>query len=223
MQIKAIVTGSTGMVGKGAILECLDNPQVGSVLAIGRQSSGISHPKLKEVLHRDFFDLTAIKPQMAGYNACFFCLGVTSAGLSEKEYEKVTYDLTLHVARNLKDLNPDMTFCYVSGTGTDSTEKGRIMWARVKGRTENALLGLGFKDAYMFRPGLIKPLRGIRSRTRMYNLGYAVIRPIIPLLQRFPGFITDTDTVARAMIRVAVSGYEKKILETRDINLAGKQ
>jgi len=209
------------MVGKGVLLECLDNSQTESVLVINRESVGIRHPKLKEIIHRNFSDLAAIRSQLAGYNACFFCLGISSAGLSEKVYSEITFDLTIHFARNLAELNPDMTFCYISGAGTDSSEKGRVMWARVKGRTENALLNMGFKAAYMFRPGLIKPMRGIRSKTRLYNAVYVIIRPLFPLLKSIPGMITDTDILTRALIHVTTSGYNKKVLETRDINLAG--
>jgi hypothetical protein len=221
MKINAVITGSTGMVGKGVLLECLDNSQIESVLVINRESVGIRHPKLKEIIHRNFSDLAAIRSQLTGYNACFFCLGISSAGLSERVYSEITFDLTIHFARNLVELNPDMTFCYISGAGTDSSEKGRVMWARVKGRTENALLNMGFKAAYMFRPGLIKPMRGIRSKTRLYNAVYVIIRPLFPLLKGIPGMITDTDILTRALIHVTASGYNKKVLETRDINLAG--
>jgi hypothetical protein len=221
MKINVVITGSTGMVGKGVLLECLDNSQIESVLVINRESVGIRHPKLKEIIHRNFSDLAAIRSQLTGYNACFFCLGISSAGLSEKVYSEITFDLTVHFARNLAELNPDMTFCYISGAGTDSSEKGRVMWARVKGRTENALLNMGFKAAYMFRPGLIKPMRGIRSKTGLYNAVYVIIRPLFPLLKSIPGMITDTDMLTRALIYVTASGYNKKVLETRDINLAG--
>lgn len=221
MKINAIITGSTGMVGKGILLECLENNLVESVLVINRRPLGIKHPKMKEIIHSDFMDLSDITLQLRGYNACFFCMGVSSAGLSEEKYNRITYDYTLNFAKILVRLNPEMTFCFISGAGTDSTEKGRTMWARVKGRTENALLNIGFKSAFMFRPGFIKPRKGIRSRTAMYNVIYALIGPLYPVLKSFPGFVTDTKTLAQAMMYVVNNGYPKKILESRDINQAG--
>jgi uncharacterized protein YbjT (DUF2867 family) len=218
MQIKVIITGSTGMVGRGVLLECLKSPLVDSVLAINRQPLELSHPKLKEICHKDFFNITAIKAELSGYNACFFCLGVSSAGISAVKYRHITFDLTLNFAKTLLELNPEMTFCYISGAGTDSTEKGRINWARIKGKTENDLLALGFKDAYMFRPGFIQPLRGIKSKTPLYRAIYAVVTPLYPLLKSFPGFVTSTETLASAMIGVVTRGYKKKVLESRDIN-----
>jgi len=206
------------MVGKGVLMECLQSPQVESLLVINRQSLGLSHSKIKEIIHQDFFNLTAIRAELSGYNTCFFCLGVSSAGMSESDYSHVTYDLTLNFARTVQELNPGMTFCYISGAGTDSSEKGRMRWARVKGKTENALLAIGFKDAYMFRPGFIQPLKGIKSKTALYNAIYIVIKPLYPLLKAFPKFVTNTETLSRAMIHVAVWGYEKKVLESSDIN-----
>jgi len=206
------------MVGKGVLLECLQSPQVEAVLVMNRSPLGMSHPKLREVLHRDFFDLVPIRTELTGYNACFFCLGVTSAGMAEKEYHRLTYDLTLNVATTLKELNPDMTFCYISGAGTDGSEKGKVMWARVKGKTENALLGLGFKDAYMFRPGFIRPIKGIRSKTPLYNALYVVLSPLFPLIMKFPKYATRSETLSKAMIQVASEGCEKKVLESIDIN-----
>lgn len=224
MRLNVIITGSTGMVGKGILLECLKNQQVDSVLVINRKSLGMQHPKLKEIIHHDFFDLKAIRNELAGYNACFFCLGISSAGISRKEYFHITYDLTMNFARMLLDSNPVMTFCYVSGAGTDSTEAGRLNWARVKGKTENTLLNLGFKDAYMFRPGFIQPLKGIKPKTPLYRLTYAVIAPLYPLLKAFPGFVTSTETLAGAMISVVTTGHAKKVLESRDINeIAGSR
>lgn len=218
MKINAIITGATGMVGKGVLLECLRSPDVNAVLIVNRHSVGISNPKLKEIIHDDFFSLKNISSELSGYNACFFCLGVSSAGMSEKDYFHYTYDLTLSFARHVKDLNPDMTFCYVSGAGTDSSEKGRSMWARVKGKTENDLLSLGFKDAYMFRPGFIRPLKGVRSKTALYNALYVILSPLFPLIMRFPKMATRSETLSKAMIVVASEGYEKKILESLDIN-----
>jgi len=206
------------MVGKGVLLECLKSPLVNSVLAINRQSLGLSHPKLKEVVHKDFFNLTAIKAELSGYNACFFCLGLSSAGVSAAEYQHITYDLTLNFAKTLLELNKEMTFCYISGAGTDSTEKGRIKWARVKGKTENDLLALGFKDAYMFRPGFIRPMKGVKSKTALYNALYVVLSPLFPLIMAFPRFATRSETLSKAMIHVADQGWEKKVLESLDIN-----
>ncbi|SMB99040.1 conserved hypothetical protein, partial [Hymenobacter roseosalivarius DSM 11622] len=153
MKIRAILTGATGMVGEGVLHECLNDPDVEQVLSINRKPYGVTHPKLREIVHRDFQDLSAIQDQLAGYNACFFCLGVSSVGMKEPEYRRITFDLTLHFATALLQRNPDLTFCFVSGAGTDGTGQGKVMWARVKGQTENALLQLPFKQAYMFRPG----------------------------------------------------------------------
>jgi uncharacterized protein YbjT (DUF2867 family) len=218
MKIKAIITGSTGMVGKGVLLECLQSSIVESVLVINRSPLGLSHTKIREIIHKDLFDLGPIKEELSGYNACFFCLGVTSAGMSENDYRHVTYDLTLNMARVLKEHNPDMIFCYISGAGTDTSEKGRIMWARVKGKTENDLLALGFKDAYMFRPGFIRPMKGVKSRTVLYNALYVVLKPLFPLIMCFPKFATTSEKLSKAMIMVASEGFGKKVLESSDIN-----
>ena len=207
------------MVGQGALRECLDHADVTSVLAVGRSSSGIKHEKVREVIHDDFLDYSGIEETLRGHDACFFCLGVTSAGKSESEYNRVTYDFTLRAAETLVKLNPEMTFCYVSGTGTDSTERGRIMWARVKGKTENHLMQLPFKAAFMFRPGYIQPLRGIKSRTRLYRWLYVLIGPFYPILKTFfPHFVTTTQNLGLAMIRVVTTGYIQSILENKDIN-----
>jgi len=222
MKVRAIITGTTGMVGKGVLLECLEDPEVEAILAVNRNPLGLEHPKLKEIIHKDFFDLTPVATEMKGYNACFFCLGVTSAGLSEEAYTWFTYDLTLGFAKTFITQNPDSVFCYVSGAGTDSTAKGRMMWARVKGRTENALLAMQFKDAYMFRPGFIEPLKGIRSSTRLYNALYVILRPLFPLFRAMPGFATDTVRVGKAMIKVVSKGHEIKHLECKDINNIAK-
>ena len=220
MKIKAIISGSTGMVGKGVLYECLESNDVESVLVVNRQALGIEHNKIKEIILNDFHDLSSIRDQLQGYNACFFCLGISSVGLSEEKYHKVTYDLTLHFANTLQELNPDLTFIYVSGEGTDSSEKGRMMWARVKGKTENALLGMPFKAAFMFRPGYIQPMRGIKSRTRAYNALYFIFKPLYPLLKwLFPKHVTTTDNVGKAMIAVTLNGYKKKWLGNGDINL----
>lgn len=216
--MKAIVTGATGMVGRGVLLECLDSPEVEAVLSISRQPLGLTHPKLTEILHGDFFNLDSIAARLAGYDACFFCLGVSSAGMSEEKYARLTYDLTLGFAKILARLNPGMTFCYVSGAGTDGSEQGKRMWARVKGKTENALLKLPFKSAYMFRPGFIRPMKGVRSRTPLYAFLIALFSPLFPLLMRFPAFATASDRLGRAMINAAARGYAKPHVESLDIN-----
>lgn len=213
MTIRALITGATGMVGEGVLHECLHDPAVEQVLVINRRPGGVTHPKLREVIHADFFDLTPIQSQFVGYNACFFCLGVSSVGMTEADYHRMTYDLTLHMAQLLARQNPDMTFCYVSGTGTDSSEKSRIMWARVKGATENALLRL-FKKAYMFRPGFMKPTPGLRN-TQVYYRYIGWLYPIGRAL--YPGGFSTLQELAVAMIRAASVGYEKPILEVTDI------
>ena len=207
------------MVGQGALRECLDHADVTSVLVVGRSSSGIKHEKAREVIHDDFLDYSGIEDALRGYDACFFCLGVSAAGMSEQDYHRVTYEFTLRAAETLAKLNPDMTFCYLSGTGTDSTERDRSMWARVKGKTENHLMRLPFKAAFMFRPGYIQPLKGIKSKTRLYRLSYAVVGPFYPVLKTlFPHFVTTTEKLGLAMIRVAGTGYPRQVLENRDIN-----
>jgi uncharacterized protein YbjT (DUF2867 family) len=207
------------MVGQGVLRECLLDPEVQSVLSIGRSASGRKHPKLREIVQKDVADLGPVEDQLSGYDACFFTLGVSSAGMSEAAYRLITYDLTLKVAHRLLKLNPGMSFIYVSGLGTDSTESGRTMWSRVKGQTENALLHLPFKAAYMFRPGFIQPLHGIQSRTALYRIPYIVLSPVIPLLRKFfPKYVTTTEVLGRAMIKAARSGAPKKVLESQDIN-----
>jgi hypothetical protein len=213
MKLKVILTGATGMVGEGVLLECLSNPEVERVLVINRRPGGRSDPKLTEIIHADFFDLAPIESQLAGYDACFFCLGVSSVGMKTEEYRHLTYDLTLHVATLLVRLNPDMAFCYVTGAGTDSSEKGRVAWARVKGATENALLRL-FKRGYMFRPGFMKPTPGQRNVNKYYKyIGwfYPVGRKL------FPGGFCTIREVGAAMIRAADRGAPKSVLEVKDI------
>ena len=217
--MRVVLFGATGMVGQGVLRECLLDPEVESVLSVGRSATGQQHAKLRELVHRDFLDFAPIENELAGFDACFFCLGVSSAGMKEDDYRRVTYDFTLAAARTLARLNPNMTFVYVSGMGTDSSERGRTMWARVKGKTENELLGLPFKAAYMFRPGLIVPLHGIRSKTRLYRAFYAAMGPLLPLLNAaFPKYVTTTEQVGRAMIKVARQGATKSVLENSDIN-----
>lgn len=216
--MRVAIFGASGMVGGGVLLECLDDPRVDSVLVVGRTPTGIRHPKLEEILHPDFFDYTPLRARFAGLDACFFCLGVTSAGKSEAEYTRLTYDLTLAAARAIAEASTDAVFVYVSGVGTDSTERGRVMWARVKGRTENALLALPFRAAYMMRPGFIQPLRGVRSKTALYQSFYAVLAPLFPLARKlFPRHVVTTVEVGRAMIRLADEGDARKILDPADI------
>jgi uncharacterized protein YbjT (DUF2867 family) len=222
--IHAVLFGATGMVGAGVLLECLDDPRVQSILAIGRSPTGRKHLKLSEILRSDFFNYDDLRSEFASCDACFFCLGVTSVGLDEPAYTHLTYDLTTAAARAMAAVNPNMTFCYVSGVGTDSTGRGRTMWARVKGRTENAILALPFKAAFMFRPGFIQPVKGVRSKTAWYQAAYTVLGPIASVLLRLaPNQVTTTARLGRAMIRVAHGGSGKRILHTRDINaLAGE-
>lgn len=213
-RIRAIITGATGMVGEGVLHECLNHPQVEAVLVINRKPGGVSHPKLKEIIHPDFFDFSPIAGELSGYNACFFCLGVSSVGMKEAEYYRLTYTLTLHVATTLSRLNPDMTFDYISGAGTDSSEKGRSMWARVKGKTENDLMKLPFRQVYAVRPGFIKPIPGL-SHTHSF---YRYITWLFPVGRAlYPsGFVTLPE-LAAAMIHTVIRGYEKRVLEGTDI------
>lgn len=214
MKIHVIITGATGMVGEGVLHECLLDPEVEEVLVINRRMCGVSHPKLKEIIHNNFHDLSAIEAQLEHYNACFFCLGVSSIGLNEEKYHRLTYDLTLHVAETLARLNPGMVFCYVSGAGTDSTEKGRSMWARVKGKTENRLLQLPFKKAYMFRPGFMQPTKGAKNTLKFY----AAITWLYPVIRSlFPNHVCSLKEVGVAMINAVKKGYQKSVLEVKDI------
>jgi len=217
-----LLFGATGMIGQAVLRECLRDAGVARVVSVGRRSTGVTDPKLVDIVAPDIAQLAAHEQELRDVDACLFCLGVTSVGLSEAEYSRLTYDLTLAAARALVRINVHMTFIYVSGAGTDSTERGRVMWARVKGRTENALLALGFHAAYMFRPGAVIPLHGIRSRTGWYNAVYAVIRPIAaPLVRLSPAHVTTSDRLARAMLVVARDGYQSPIVESSDINRIG--
>ncbi len=220
MKIRAIITGASGMVGEGVLHECLLHPDVESVLVVGRRACGIAHPKMKEILLPDLFDLSAVEEQLKGYNACYFCMGVSSVGMKEADYSRITYDLTLNFARTLAKYNPDLTFCYVSGTGTDSTEKGGSMWARVKGRTENHILQLPFRQAYMFRPGWIQPIPGLKYTYRTYK----VIGFLYPFLRFIgPRYVISLKEVAMAMIHSVQRGYEKPTLECLDIAKLAKK
>jgi uncharacterized protein YbjT (DUF2867 family) len=217
-KMKVIITGATGMVGKGVLLECLDDNAVESVLCIGRNPLEQKHPKLQELIHTNFDDFSAINDELKGYDACFYCLGISAAGLNEKAYTTITYDYAMALAKRLLELNPNMTFNYVSGQGTDSSENGRIMWARVKGKTENNLLNFGFKQAYMFRPGGIIPLRGIKSRTKSYQFIYDYFMWLVKLIKLLaPNSVVNTTQIGKAMINSIVHGYEKKILGPKDI------
>jgi uncharacterized protein YbjT (DUF2867 family) len=217
--MKVILFGATGMVGQGVLRECLLDPGVETVLAVGRSPVGQRHAKLREIVHLDFMDYSAIESQLAGFDACFFCLGVSSVGMNEERYRHLTYDVTLAAARTLAKLNPGMVFTYVTGRSTDSTEQGPMMWARIKGKTENDLLKLPFKAAYMFRPAGIQPLHGVRSKTPWVQAIYVVASPLLSYLNRVaPNYMTTSEQLGRAMIKVAREGYPKPVLESGDIN-----
>jgi uncharacterized protein YbjT (DUF2867 family) len=219
MPMNVLVFGATGMIGQGVLRECLLDPGVALVQTVGRTATGVTHPSLSEIVHADLMSYVSIEPRLVGFDACFFCLGVSSAGMSEADYERVTYGITMAAATALARLNKSMTFIYVSGAGTDSSERGRIMWARVKGRTENALFRLPFKAAYAFRPGVIQPLHGIKSRTAAYRVLYSITQPLLPVLRRLmPGLILTTEQIGRAMLAAARQGAPTRVLESRDIS-----
>ncbi|MDV3736332.1 epimerase [Elizabethkingia anophelis] len=214
MKLKVIITGATGMVGEGVLQESISNPNVEKILLINRKPSGYTHPKIEEILHSDFSDISALTSQVTGYNACFFCLGVSSIGMNEEQYTKVTYDLTLGFAKTLAEVNPQMTFCYVSGASTDSTEKGKQMWARVKGKTENDLMKLPFKAVYNFRPGFMKPTKGAKNIKGFFKF----INAFYPLLRAISStYFLTLEEVGKAMINVVLRGYPKHVLEVGDI------
>jgi hypothetical protein len=213
-RIRAIITGATGMVGEGMLYECLQNPQVESVLVINRKPCGYNHAKLKEIIHPDFFNISPILEQLKGYNACFFCLGVSSVGMKEDVYTKFTYILTLHIAENLSKVNPDMTFCYISGSGTDSSEKGRLMWARVKGKTENDIMKLPFKKAFAFRPGFIKPVPGLKYAHSFYKY----VNWLFPIGRKLsPGAFCTLEELALAMINSVWLEKNRGVMGGKDI------
>ncbi|MBV9109898.1 MAG: epimerase [Gemmatimonadetes bacterium] len=213
-----LLFGATGMLGQGTLRECLLDPGVSRVVTVGRRATGQQHPKLREIVVPDVADLSSVSAELAGFDACFFTLGVSSARMTEARYSVVTYDLTVSIARTLLPLNPAMTFVFVSGMGTDSTERGRVMWARVKGRAENAVLAMGFRAAYIFRPGVVIPMHGITSATRWYRALYAAAKPLFLLAKTlFPKSVITTEQFGRAMLAVARNGYPKPILEARDI------
>lgn len=212
------------MVGKGVLYECLKDPGIESVLVVNRRHLGIEHPKLKELIHLDFNDLSAIREELTGYNACFFCLGSVALRIKEDEYRRITHDMTLHMATTLLKINPDITFNYISGLGADRTEKSRIMRMKVKGETENALLALPSNRIFMFRPGYIQPKNGIKPSVRLYLVMYTLFVPLYPLLRiTFPKIVTSTDQVGKAMINVGIGGFSKEVLENRDINHLAKK
>jgi len=218
--MKVIITGATGMVGKGVLLECLDHSGISKVLSISRKPTGIAHPKLKELIHKDFSEFASIADQLKGYDACYASMGVSSAGMKEEEYTRLTYDFTLALAKELLSINQEMTFNYVSGVGTDSSEKGRSMWGRVKGKTENDLLKLGFKQAFMFRPGAIIPLRGIVPSSKLYRVLIKYLNWLLRLIKVLaPHSVVDTTQIGLAMINVTQRGYDKKVLMPRDIQI----
>ncbi|MCP3103903.1 NAD(P)H-binding protein [Myxococcus sp. K15C18031901] len=220
--MKVVLFGATGMVGQGVLRECLLAPDVEEVLAVGRSATGQRHDKLRELVRSDLHDYAEVEAQLSGFDACFFCLGVSAAGMREPDYRRITYDLTLAAARTLVRLNPGMTFIYVSGAGTDSTERGRAMWARVKGATENALLQLPFGASYMFRPAFIQPMHGVVSRTGWYRAIYAVFSPLYPLLKRVaPAYVTNTEAVGRAMLEVARHGAPNRVVENAELTVLG--
>ena len=218
MKLRAIVTGATGMVGEGVLHECLNHADVERVLVISRRPCGVSHPKLKEIIHADFYDFSAIENQLSGYNTCFFCLGVSSVGMNEEEFTRKTYVLTMHVAETLVKYNKEMVFCYISGAGTDSSEKGRAMWARVKGKTENDLMKLPFKRVYAFRPGFMLPTKGLKNTLKYYKY----LNWMYPVLRLF-SVATTLKELGLAMINAASKGYERQVVEVKDIIVLAKE
>ncbi|MDN5203424.1 epimerase [Fulvivirgaceae bacterium BMA10] len=218
--MKVIITGTTGMVGKGVLLECLDHSDITEVLSISRKPIEIEHSKLKELIHQDFSEFASVADQLKGYDACYACMGVSAAGLKEEQYTKLTHTFTLSLAKELLILNKDMTFNYVSGEGTDSSEKGRGMWARVKGKTENDLLNLGFAQAFMFRPGAIIPLRGVEPSSKLYKFLIRYLKWLIKLIKMIaPKAVVDTTQIGLAMINVTKNGYDKRVLKPYDIQI----
>lgn len=221
--MKVLIFGATGMIGQGTLRESLLDQRVDKVQVVLRTSTNIHHPKFAEILHDNMFDLSPLESQLMGFDACFFCLGVSSAGMKEDAYTHITYTMTKKIAEFLLRLNPGMVFLYISGAGSDRSEQGKVMWARVKGRTENMLLTLGFKKAYMLRPGIIQPLHGIKSRTKAYRYLYSVAKPIIELSRwLFPQYVTTTQELGCAMLNLADGFYPQEILESKDICRLGK-
>jgi uncharacterized protein YbjT (DUF2867 family) len=221
-KLNVIITGATGMIGEGILYECLHHPEVERVLVITRSSTGYSHPKLTEIIHNDFSDISSLGDHLKGFNACYFCLGVTSVGKNEADYTRLTYTLTLNFAKTLAKYNPEMTFCYISGAGTDSTEKGRTMWARVKGKTENDLMKLPFRKVYNFRPGGIEPFLPLRP-TQTYYKTYKYLKVIFVLVKLIaPGMVITLKDLAAAMINSTLVGYPANVLEMKDMKILAK-
>ncbi|MBR9855809.1 MAG: NAD-dependent epimerase/dehydratase family protein [Algicola sp.] len=214
---KVIITGSTGMVGKGVLYECLEHPEIEKILVVNRSTVGIQHPKLEELLLKDFTQFSKVSEELKGYDACFHCMGVSAVGMDEVTYSKLTFDITKSLADTLFEINPNMTFNYVSGAGTDSSEKGRVMWARIKGKTENYLLNKGFKHVYMFRPGFIVPEKGIKSRTGWLNTLYTILKPFHSLIKKSKN-VTTTTNIGLAMINTLLNNYNEDYLSNVDIN-----
>ena len=218
-----IIFGATGMVGQGVLRECLAAADVDKVLTVGRTPTGQRHPKLRELVHAEMWDYANVEADLAGYDACFFCIGVTSSGMGEKEYTHLTYDLTLAAGETLARCNPGMVFIYVPGAGADSKETSKIMWERVRGKTENALLKLPFRGVYIFRPGMIQPLDGIKSKTAAYRIFYSLTKPLLPLLRSaLPRHVLTTRQMGQAMLAVVRNGAQKRVLESADISLIVK-
>ncbi len=215
---RVIITGATGMVGKGVLLECLDHEEIKEILVIGRSQMEMKHRKLKQLIHKDFMNFSNVTGQLKKYDACFFCLGISSSGMKEEQYKRITYDFTLSLAKTLEEINPNMTFIYISGEGTDSSEKGRVTWARVKGKTENDILKLGFQQAFMFRPGMIIPQRGIKSKTQSYQFMYDYFMWLVKMVKALaPNSVINTTQLGQAMINAMLRGYPTKILRPKDI------
>lgn len=220
--MRVLLFGGSGMVGQGVLRQCLLDDQVQEVVAVGRGSSGMVHPKYRELLRKDLFDLSGWESELSGFDACFFCLGVSSAGMKDAEYKRLTYDLAVGVARFLRDRNPEMCFVYVSGQGTDGSGKGRLAWARVKGETENAILSMGFRDAYAFRPGMIRAMHGEKAKAAASRWAYVVLGALLPLFRKaMPGMVATTEEIGLAMLRVTKKGWPSKVLESKDIVVCG--
>lgn len=221
--MRVLIFGATGMVGQRALRECLLSERVEFVQTVGRAPVSTQHPKLRNVVHRDLWNYTGIESEMTGFDACFFCLGVASTGMSETEYERITYGIAVAAGGTLARLNPGMTFIFVSGLGADSSEKGRVMWARIKGNAENALLRMPFREVYVFRPGIIQPRHGIKSRTALYRVGYIVLAPLVTVLHSvFPSLVVTTEEIGLTMIALVGSSYPQKILSNREIGEMGR-